>query len=158
MTTSKCDFLNLLWPTCRTFFSGREPWALKQSTHFSIFERFEILHLPDLLVPLAPPSPSLTIFYVFSVCFALTYSFLLYVRGVRASSTRVCRSAQFNRALPIAAQCLSFGAPPSHIFRSSHRSTKHYLDLFLKMVGVDLSPPERSAPGVVGRSVVGLSA
>ena len=39
------------------FFSEREPWALKQSTHFSVFERFEILHLPDLLVSLAPPSP-----------------------------------------------------------------------------------------------------
>ena len=101
------------------FFPEREPWALKQSTHFSIFERFEILHLPDLLVSLAPPSPSLTNFDVFSACFALIYSFLLYVRGVRASSTRVCRSAQFNRALPIAAQCLSFGAPP-HIFSPSH--------------------------------------
>ena len=100
-------------------FLEREPWALKQSTHFSIFERFEMLHLPDLLVPLAPPSPSLTNFDVFSACFALIYSFLLYVRGVRASSTRVCRSAQFNRALPIAAQCLSFGAPPSHISRRS---------------------------------------
>ena len=111
----KVRYPNLALAHVSHFFSEREPWALKQSTHFSIFERFEILHLPDLLVPLAPPSPSLTNFDVFSACFALIYSFLLYVRGVRASSTRVCRSAQFNRALPIAAQCLSFGAPPSHI-------------------------------------------
>ena len=48
----------LALPHVSHFFPEREPWALKQSTHFSSFERFEILHLPDLLVSLAPPSPS----------------------------------------------------------------------------------------------------
>ena len=51
----------------------------KQSTHFLILERFEILHLPDLLVPLAPPSPSVTNFDVFSV-----FSTYLFVPSVHS--------------------------------------------------------------------------
>mgnify|MGYP005692811761 CR=1 FL=1 len=62
----KVRFPNLALAHVSHFFSEREPWALKQSTHFSIFERFEILHLPDLLVSLAPPSPSEKIFDAFS--------------------------------------------------------------------------------------------
>ena len=50
---SKCDLLTLLWPTCRIF-SEPEPWAYKQSTPFSLFELFEILQLPALLLSLPP--------------------------------------------------------------------------------------------------------
>ena len=63
------------------FFLEREPWALKQSTHFSIFERFEILCMPDLPVSLAPPSPSEKNFDAFSTLFTLICSFLPYVQG-----------------------------------------------------------------------------
>ena len=35
-------------------FSEPESWAFKQSTHFSLFELFEILLLPALLLSLAP--------------------------------------------------------------------------------------------------------
>ena len=45
--------LTLLWPTCRIF-SEPEPWAYKQSTPFSLFELFEILQLPALLLSLPP--------------------------------------------------------------------------------------------------------
>ena len=41
------------WPTCRIF-SEPEPWAYKQSTPFSLFELFEILQLPALLLSLPP--------------------------------------------------------------------------------------------------------
>ena len=50
---SKCDFLTLFWPTCRIF-SEPEPWAYKQWTYFSLFELFENLQLPALLLSLAP--------------------------------------------------------------------------------------------------------
>ena len=36
------------------FFSEPEPWAYKQSTPFSLFELFEILQLPALLLSLPP--------------------------------------------------------------------------------------------------------
>ena len=38
---------------CAHRFSEPEPWALKQLTHFSLFELFEILQLPALLLSLA---------------------------------------------------------------------------------------------------------
>ena len=41
----KVRFPSLALAHVSHFFSEREPWALKQSTHFSIFERLEILHL-----------------------------------------------------------------------------------------------------------------
>ena len=44
----------LLWPTCRIFFAEPEPWAYKQLTHFSVFEIFENLQLPALLLSLPP--------------------------------------------------------------------------------------------------------
>ena len=36
------------------FFSEPEPWAYKQLTHFSVFEIFENLQLPALLLSLPP--------------------------------------------------------------------------------------------------------
>ena len=36
------------------FFAEPEPWAYKQLTHFSVFELFEILQLPALLLSLPP--------------------------------------------------------------------------------------------------------
>ena len=66
------------------FFPEREPWALKQSTHFSIFECFEILHQPYLLVSLAPLSPSVKNFDVVSSFVRLFRSFQVHVQGVRA--------------------------------------------------------------------------
>ena len=47
-----------LSPSCLgprvAFFSEPEPWAYKQSTPFSLFELFEILQLPALLLSLPP--------------------------------------------------------------------------------------------------------
>ena len=71
----KVRFPSLALAHVSHFFSEREPWALKQSTHFSIFERFEILHLPDLLVSLAPSSPSKQNFDAFSSFVRLFRSF-----------------------------------------------------------------------------------
>ena len=90
-------------------------WALKQSTHFSIFERFEILHLPDLLVPLAPPQPSVTNFDVFSVCFPLIYSFLLYIQG-GSSLVNACIQIHTVQSCTANRSSMSFvWGPPSHI-------------------------------------------
>ena len=36
------------------FFAEPEPWAYKQLTHFSVFEIFENLQLPALLLSLPP--------------------------------------------------------------------------------------------------------
>ena len=58
----KVRFASIALAHVSHFFPEREPWAHKQSTQFSILERFEILQLPDLLVSFAPPSPSENIF------------------------------------------------------------------------------------------------
>ena len=128
----RLDYVAL--PHVSHFFSEREPWALKQSTHFSVFERFEILCLPDLLVSLAPSSPSEQNFDAFSSFVRLFRSFQVHVQGVRAivhlamqvhavqSRTAAHTRHRFplrNTCADIPAsaisKCFSFGAPP-HIF------------------------------------------
>ena len=130
----KVRFPSLALAHVSHFFSEREPWALKQSTHFSVFERFEILCLPDLLVSLAPSSPSEQNFDAFSSFVRLFRSFQVHVQGVRAivhlamqvhavQSRTVTHTRPRHRLRSSCAdlhsfaisKCSSFGAPP-HIF------------------------------------------
>ena len=71
------------------FFSEPEPWAYKQWTRFSVFELFEILQLPALLLSLAPASLFDTLLNAFSAFCPLFGSFLLYVQAGLAASVHV---------------------------------------------------------------------
>ena len=127
----KVRFPSLALAHVSHFFSEREPWALKQSTHFSIFERFEIIQLPDLFVSLAPPSPSVKRFDAFSKFFPLICSFLLYVQGgsslvnadmqIHAVQSRTAKHTRPRPPAFTGSKCLSFGAP-THIFQLSQRA------------------------------------
>ena len=60
------------------FFAEPEPWAYKQLTPFSLFELFEILQLPALLLSLPPRVALLNAFSALSSIFG---SFPLYLQA-----------------------------------------------------------------------------
>ena len=74
------------------FFSEREPWALKQSTHFTVFAISETSSSSAVLLPLAPASlffSFLMFFDEFSALYSLFVTFILYCQDGCAASVQV---------------------------------------------------------------------
>ena len=84
MTRSKCDYIALLWPTCRTFCRNESRGRTSNRRIFQLSNVLKFYTCQICLCLLAPPSPSEKNFDAFSSLFRFFRSFLLHVQGVRA--------------------------------------------------------------------------
>ena len=106
------------------FFLEREPWALKQSTHFTVFAISEN-YFRQLCSCLWPPHRSffsfLMFFDEFSALYSLFVTFILYCQDGCAASVQVdmqieaaarLKSTLFALSALEISRNISFGAPP----------------------------------------------
>ena len=105
-------------------FSEREPWALKQSTHFTIFAISEN-YFRQLCSCLWPPRGSffrfLILFDEFSALYSLFITFILYCQNGSAASVQVDMQIEAAARLKSTLSDLNLEeyfvwGPPSHIF------------------------------------------